>query len=291
MDPNFPHGLNIHPSHGSLISIDDDLSQYSTVAQEHAIASYGIAGRVWEASYLLAQYLLASSDTDFDPPCPLSRRSRRNGFQLSILELGSGSGFVARIFTRVLRLPLGYAPPDMGFDKFVATDLANVCELLADNLAGTGAQVAALPWGDLAALEVVVNDEHFGGDDGLPLTHIVLCDLIYFPELLAPLLRTLIGLTNRFPSAELIIAYKLRSLTKEEPFWLALGIWFSLHRVQSRNVSDNEQELFLMLAQRKEHTLGWAVPPEDHALLQGLGLPSQDGADAFECMLFMSVET
>ncbi len=57
-----------------------------------------------------------------------------------------------------------------------------------------------------------------------------LFNLVYFPELLPPLLRSIIALSSyglgtvsdakRGP--ELIISYKIRSLIKEQPFWSAL---------------------------------------------------------------------
>ena len=66
---------------------------------------------------------------------------------------------------------------------------------------------------------------------------------VYFPELLAPLLRTLLELSSppfvsrstdpqRWP--KIIISYKTRSLSKETPFWSTFGLWFSFSPVLVR---------------------------------------------------------
>ncbi|CAO1622812.1 unnamed protein product [Parajaminaea phylloscopi] len=76
-----------------------------------------------------------------------------------------------------------------------------------------------------------------------PLDYVLCSDLVYFPELLAPLLRSLIHLTAAAAGTEstttvepptVIIAYKIRSMAKEEPFWSALGCWFDVDIVACR---------------------------------------------------------
>lgn len=62
---------------------------------------------------------------------------------------------------------------------------------------------------------------------------------VYFPELFGPLLRSLIHLTSPPFSnnhdlevrPKLIISYKVRSLSKETPFWSAFGLWFHFEPV------------------------------------------------------------
>lgn len=143
------------------------------------------------------------------------------------------------------------------------TDLDNVCPLLEDNLARaqqrwsggterelsgkhsteqglTEATAAAaaepdqvnllvrpLPWGDKTSLLRLVKKEGFEPDI------ILASDLIYFEFLYGPLLRTLIALTEpkttagnceaRTTTPTVIFSYKVRSLTREEPFWRAFG--------------------------------------------------------------------
>lgn len=63
----------------------------------------------------------------------------------------------------------------------------------------------------------------------------IFCMQVYFPELLAPLLRTLLQITappfispiSPDRSPRVTIAYKIRSLAKETSFWSAFGLWFS----------------------------------------------------------------
>ena len=49
-NPNFPSGLDIHPL-GSAVSDSD--ARFDSVAQEDAIKTYGIAGRIWYAQSIL----------------------------------------------------------------------------------------------------------------------------------------------------------------------------------------------------------------------------------------------
>ena len=64
---------------------------------------------------------------------------------------------------------------------------------------------------------------------------------MYFPELLAPLLRTLLHLTATATPPRIVISYKIRSLTEEVAFWSAFGLWFTfapiLVRAQARGSS------------------------------------------------------
>ncbi|KPV73905.1 uncharacterized protein RHOBADRAFT_54493 [Rhodotorula graminis WP1] len=265
-DPNFPKGLAIAPSraaHGPGALVDDGLCVEDDAAQD--VERFGIAGRTWEAAYLLRSYLALSTSTSrtssstppliFDPPCPLlsdppsppdrpSTRKRKR----TILELGAGTGF----------LSLAVAPHlHRSTDRLVVTDLHNVCPLLSENLAAARARwtargvdaaevlVRPLPWGDARALEAL------RVDDGILLPDLVLAsDLIYFPFLYAPLLRTLLGLTEPrracgagdedvddergllVTSPKVVFSYKVRSLVKEQPFWEAFGRWFDFEPVQ-----------------------------------------------------------
>ncbi|BGP19116.1 hypothetical protein JCM10213_008037 [Rhodosporidiobolus nylandii] len=260
-DPNFPEHLRIAPSSRSTVRVAGaggaELDDGEDAAQD--IETFGIAGRTWEAAYLLRHYLsppsALPSPPTFDPPCPLfsppashlptpspsrspspTPRQRR-----TILELGSGTGF----------LSLALAPHLQEGDTLVLTDLENVCPLLEKNLetargrwrargvfpsppaaadersVGQGEPallVRPLPWGDPAALARLVAE-------GLQPDVILASDLIYFPFLYPLLLRTLIGLTQQ-GGVKLLFSYKVRSLVKEQPFWEAFGRWFSLTPVQ-----------------------------------------------------------
>ena len=132
---------------------------------------------------------------------------------------------------------------------------------------------------------------------------------MYFPELLAPLLRTLLLLSAPpFSASEkslkVVISYRLRSMTKEGPFWSAFGLWFDFHPVLMRKVNDSEPSwsrfgssmenpTYLFVAQRKPASFSWEVPPEDKDLLSGKGAygtdrPKSDGT--FEALQLMDLD-
>lgn len=129
-------------------------------------------------------------------------------------------------------------------------------------------EVRPLAWGNYQHASAIINEirrTYLDMDHStLPLTHIVCSDLVrpsqsfahllatmmnmwliqvYFPELLAPLLRTLLHLTSPplSPSSAahtpiVIISYKIRSLSKETPFWSAFGLWFAFEPVLARPI-------------------------------------------------------
>ena len=132
---------------------------------------------------------------------------------------------------------------------------------------------------------------------------------VYFPDLLAPLLRSLIQLTSLPPSSPqptIIISYRIRSLPKEIPFWSAFGLWFSyepvLYRRSQHPLLPSHQEngdyetgrppsnthsnvepetdwaryhaassTYIFIAHRKNISLNWSVPEGDRDLLEGVG--------------------
>ena len=130
---------------------------------------------------------------------------------------------------------------------------------------------------------------------------------VYFPELLAPLLRTLLHLTALPPAAiadtQVIISYKIRSLTKEMAFWSAFGLWFTFAPVLVRAHSGSSNgwerlgaggdgEVFVFNARRRPESFAWSLPEDDTALLEGVGAwgtEERKGDDAFELFLLMGV--
>ncbi|KAI3624448.1 hypothetical protein CBS14141_002876 [Malassezia furfur] len=148
-----------------------------------------------------------------------------------------------------------------------------------------------------------------------PLTHILCSDLVYFPELLAPLLRTLLDLTSTAQPPEVVIGYRIRSLTKEQPFWAALGSWFDFRAVycapkarpdawvpfgsDATHLSHGPpgavaDDYFVFVAHRKPHTLSQTAPHSDAALLAGRRVtdaasqtydPDLSGVDTFEWLM------
>ena len=278
-----------------------------------------------EAAFLLLRYI--EQDGTFEPPRTLV------GPQRLIWELGSGVGTAGIAAARALRQACsqeeaavhgstqpqehtrasrGPAAPMQS--TVVLTGLPDVCPLLRRNAASADAHpvqllVRPLPWGSAAAASAIQ------ADVGIP-THILCSDLVYFPELLAPLLRTLLDITRQAPEAEVIMGYKVRSLTKEQPFWTAFGAWFDFAPVLCTEHAHNKvtfvpfgsraahlahtvpadadgcplDDYFLLVAHRKAATLAWAPPASDAQLLAGCydtghDIISGQGTDAFEWML------
>ncbi|EKM58519.1 uncharacterized protein PHACADRAFT_182832 [Phanerochaete carnosa HHB-10118-sp] len=240
---NFPVNLNIKPSHNSHDR--HVLNAFDSSAQEAAIREYGIAGRVWEAAFFLNTYIEGLLDITFDPPFSTPHDEEK---LLSILELGSGTGIVSAKCAKQL---------SNRQCTVIATDLPEVCPLLAKNLckysepehaSGPRLLVRPLAWGNYEQAEAILH-ELKNTSDQIPansgpnaLTHIICSDLIYFSELLAPLLRSLLHLTGPpFVSSsstsdwpKIIISYKVRSLPTEMPFWSAFGLWFTFEPVLCR---------------------------------------------------------
>lgn len=122
------------------------------------------------------------------------------------------------------------------------------------------------------------------------------------------MLRTLICITahpyTAAPAAEIILSYKLRSLTKESPFWSAFGLWFDYRPVliqendqwsvfQGMSNVIEKEETFIFVGRRRSESLAWDVPTTDTDLLDGVGAggtTSRKGDDTFESILFMSMD-
>lgn len=162
----------------------------------------------------------------FDPPCPLfgaapsptpstaESTSPTSPTKRTIIEIGSGTGF----------LSLALAPHLSSTDSLILTDLTEVCPLLSSNLSAAQARwrsksqlekaeilVRPLPWGDDEALKRIVGSEEEGGE-GRVADVVLASDLVYFPFLYPPLLRTLIGLTGMREGKEptkVLFSYKV----------------------------------------------------------------------------------
>ncbi|KAI0749661.1 hypothetical protein C8Q80DRAFT_1163279 [Daedaleopsis nitida] len=316
-DPNFPPDLDIHPLPNSSSDAD---ARFDSTAQEGAIRTYGIAGRIWEASHAMLAYLDPSThsilDIEFDPP-PFTGAARGSPADeqrpITVLELGSGTGFVATRVAEWLR-------PDL--DLLVATDLPDVCPMLDTNLRScAAAKVRALPWGSREHASAILEELGSMPPSGRArqLTHVLCSDLVYFPALLAPLLRSILHLTSN-PDDEVfhwvpptvIISYKIRSLAKETPFWNAFGLWFEFSPVLSRtrrsrdsapdqptapwnrfSPGDLDGEMFVLVATRRAESLEWIIPEDDGALLSGIGArgsASTKSDEQFEQLLLMGLE-
>ncbi|PWZ02330.1 hypothetical protein BCV70DRAFT_62014 [Testicularia cyperi] len=320
-DPNFPADLRIRPSStskkhfgrsgatststsqaGTSGPVSDTPEAYWDRDTEQDIEDYGIAGRIWEAAYLLALYLRASDEAEFefDPPCSLfAPQTHRDGLQcgrfqpVTAVELGSGAGYGGLHLAQQLKAARAKASgSDTGETRstLVLTDLANVVPLMERNVARSGlsdslavdVRVCALAWGDETHAKNLLSSltSERGGEGSNPISHIVCSDLVYFPELLPPLLRSLITLSE--PSSavqtmqgpELVISYKIRSLVKEQPFWSALGAWYDFRAVDCRRRRQRKPELDRSKQDAENDKKG----PADYEWHRFGSLPSDHGA-------------
>lgn len=284
-------------------------------------------------------------DLEFDPPF-FDDGSQDYGCP-TLIELGSGTGIVAARIARAF----------LSDGVVIATDLPDVCPLLERNLhAHTGSLltpdlsksgcgnmfVRPLSWGNLDHAMLIEREFGFRGNtsstDDAPwkarscnrLTHVICSDLVYFPELFAPLLRTLIHLTSSPYSdavnrtyARIVVSYKVRSLQKETPFWAAFGLWFAFHPVLFRHrrplrlsvVADDHvlgedvaseswmpfgdidpntpEQTFVFVAHRRPESMSWEIPQSDQDLIDGVGARGtslRKADDTFETLLFMAME-
>ncbi|KAJ7261801.1 putative methyltransferase-domain-containing protein [Mycena haematopus] len=298
-DPNFPQNLDIRPSvpSGQVLAETFDFFH-----QQDAIRVFGIAGKVWEAAYALNTFIKPPVDHIFDPPFFRQPEARKN---VRIVELGAGTGLVAATMAMML----------CTCDVMFVTDLPQVCPLLEQNLRAFldgSIRVRPLSWGN-SQHALSIAEELSKLPDTPYLTHILCSDLVYFPELLAPLLRSLIKLSSppfiTNPSdTEIIISYKVRSLAKETPFWSAFGLWFDFSPVLLKKIGHEtdiddspwqrfgvslEDPTFVFVAHRRKESLNWQLPPSDEELIQGVmarGTLVPKGDDTFETLLLMSLD-
>jgi Lysine methyltransferase len=242
--------------------------------------------RYREAAYAMMLYVCNSDAYEFDPRFVFGQED-------VAVELGAGTG--------VAGLALA---ADHLHANVVLTDLPEVCPLLQTNARGRpGVTVRPLAWG-CAAHAQALRDEL-----GLsPVSHVICSDLVYFPELLAPLLRSLLHLTDpasAMACTQVVISYKIRSLPKETAFWSAFGLWFTFVPVlvRSTHLKDSSRwerfgaggdgEVFVFVARRRPESFLWTVPEDDVALLEGVGArgtQERKGDDTFELLLLMSVD-
>ncbi|KAH8117993.1 hypothetical protein DFH11DRAFT_1687053 [Phellopilus nigrolimitatus] len=200
---------------------------------------------------------------------------------LTIVELGSGNGYVGFNLARKLSEQRNKS------NLLGLTELPDVCTLLHDTLR---------------------NEKEHGDGGPRYLSYLVCSDLprygpvqIYFPHLLALLLRSLLQFTSpplaRSDSPpEVRISYRVRSLTKKTAFWAAFGLWFTFAPVLARSrvqrmVTEAEAG-FVFTAFRRPESCDWTVPSEDEELMTGVrvgGTETTKTDDTFETLLLMQL--
>ncbi|CAE7080012.1 unnamed protein product [Rhizoctonia solani] len=308
-DPNFPANLAIQPSQPASVHKSGTTLHFD---QESGIETYGIAGRVWEAAYALAAYTAppmgGSNDGgfEFDPPCSFFRADAN----LTVVEVGSGTGYAGMHLAQQISL-FRHRGVDRGrpaSDMVILTDLPNVIPLLDKGLQEhTGSfgrvevRAQALAWGDADHAAALTRGL---SDSGRSITHVLCSDLVYFPFLYPPLLRTLLTLTSPpfcDPGTEIIIGYRMRSLVKESPFWQVFGTWFTFQAVlakRKRSGGDEEDswdrfgqtnDTLIFVATRRPESLKWEVPVLDGQLMSGYGPTPPTLDDTFESLLMFGI--
>ncbi|KDR78974.1 hypothetical protein GALMADRAFT_244688 [Galerina marginata CBS 339.88] len=262
-------------------------------------------------------YIHPMPNLEFDPPFINASKATLG---VTNIELGSGSGLIAVSVAKLLK---------PGRDHLIVTDLPEVCPLLENNLRPIMVKLEAnspdqdtltirpLSWGrweDTSELASLFLEQRSCLRDSCKLTHIICSDLVYFPELLGPLLRSLLHLTSppffhpKCHSCDcqcpaVFISCKIRSLAKETAFWSAFGLWFTFNPVLVKDKSAGgdwrrfgssfDDTIFLFVAHRRAESYAWIVPALDEDLLCGVGANGTSlgkGDDSFENLLLMSIE-
>jgi len=264
-----------------------------------------VAGRIADSTFFPEDGIIVA--TDLPDVCPLLEKNLRKPGSVSSLSTSSKG-------SRVLVRPLAWGNIDHPIS--IAQELGwcrNTSTICGSRMPRTP-RLTHIICSDLVGI-------HFRLDvrDFKPLS-----PQVYFPELFAPLLRTLIHLTSlSFPTSvdskpvKIVISYKIRSLPKESPFWSAFGLWFTFQPVLFRRGAthcndggmseelgewwstfgavdaDSQDRIFIFVAYRRPESFAWEVPPSDWDLIDGVGArgtPARKGDDTFETLLFMAME-
>ncbi|KAG8792478.1 hypothetical protein FRC12_005978 [Ceratobasidium sp. 428] len=335
-DPNFPPNLSIQPSASAIHASENGL----IFDQESDIKRYGIAGRVWEAAYALAAYTIPPtsvidqqtdaeqlSGLNFDPQCSLFYETQAR--PITVVEVGSGTGYAGIHIAHQLDILRRRKRTCSAPINVILTDLENVVPLLQQGIrehedvmsSGVRLEARALEWGNLEHLLALAE---YLNDLGTPVTHILCSDLVYFPHLYPQLLRTLLALTSppfcdisfspeiiigcksdkysiRVVTLLHVVIDKVRSLTKETPFWQVFGTWFTFAPVLAIETGPGEVEAgwsrfghatdtHIFVATRRSQSFQWDIPNEDSQLMNGFGPNPSRLDDTFESLLLLGID-
>jgi predicted nicotinamide N-methyase len=174
--------------------------------------------KVWDAAYMIMSFIETYEfQTDADK-------------KLVAVDLGSGTGCAG--ITAATR---------SSFRKVYLTDLPTALDTLLNNVALNESMLKA---------ETIVCPLEWGTP--IPKTidkpHVILCsELVYFPELFDPLIKTLVELST--PETLVVLCYKQRSLEKEHLFYAKFGKYFEYELQQSKDM------IFLFTAKRRKEFL------------------------------------
>ncbi|KAI7860295.1 putative methyltransferase-domain-containing protein [Circinella umbellata] len=210
---NRPEGLNVVATQGPPSAWKNQLSHLSL---KQNVKEFGLAGKIWQAAYILQSYFSSDTQTEPKPSIP-PEYFRNNSTSYSIptkpyriLELGAGTGYVGIWLAKMLRKPC----------EVIITDLEQILPLIQDNVNAhyepvveddsATVRVERLHWGNSKDTANILRDG--------PIDLIVISDCVYFPELFNILTATLVEICTS-PETKIVIGYKCRSLEKESGFW------------------------------------------------------------------------
>ncbi|KAG2177813.1 hypothetical protein INT43_003060 [Umbelopsis isabellina] len=180
---------------------------------------HGVAGTIWDSSFVLARYLEKSLQT----PC-LTDQSR-------ILELGAGLGLVGIAIAKLL--PNAY---------IVLTDKPERLQLLQHNVQAndSSAQVAGYDW-----------DTDYSDIDDQQWDAVIISDCIWEHSLHDSLLKALEKVVHT--SSKLIMAYEQRNDVTEQQFFDKFHSTFDSRIASSTEMDDEYQsdDIKIIIAHRK----------------------------------------
>ncbi|KAJ3202075.1 hypothetical protein HDU82_007618 [Entophlyctis luteolus] len=208
-----------------------------------------IAGTAWPAARMLAEYFIwrirHDSSSSSSPRSLLRHKSRR----LRFLELGAGTGFTSIFIGKALLESAGFASECAGADIYV-TDLEIAMPLIELNIRENfGSQIPValhavpLDWTDGDKVDEFLgsfgDDFDFAADNKFKFDVIYGADVVYFPHLFAPLIDTLVRVTDtQKDQTDVILGCRIREVSKEGEFYARLGKHFFLEGIEESEWDD-----------------------------------------------------
>ena len=180
----------------SYLASQDDVPTVTLHEARNLVAAAGTTGlRTWEAALLLGNYLCTNSS------------SLVHG--KSILELGSGTGYVSVLCAKYL-----------GASHVIATDGSDdVVDSLSTNLYLNGLQDSSIIEGkELRWGQVLIGSEHPEWNGGREIDLVLGADLTYDGSGIPPLVSTFGDLFELYPKVTIIIAATVRNPKTFETF-------------------------------------------------------------------------
>ncbi|KAJ3417183.1 hypothetical protein HDV05_006389 [Chytridiales sp. JEL 0842] len=255
----------------------------------------GLAGKTWPAAILMADYFQWRYGGGMDS-CNKGVETKTS---LTCLELGAGTGITSILLNQILcAASSSKNTPSREHtiegSLVVVTDLNVAMPLIQLNIDTNPShlperhRVIARPleWSNETEWTRIRDQDftQFQKEEEIrPIPDLVFAaDVVYYPHLFDLLIQTLIHLTPpNTPHPEIILACRLRELSKETPFYGKLGKYFHLHPVLEWDMfwRKYKSEGFVMLRlERREVELEGEVGEEFECMMMGWMMMG-DGSD------------